>query len=103
MPSIKTLYVEREAAIDAATAVSGSGPAYIFYFMDAMMQAARSMGFSPSESELLVTQTFQGDGYTLTNVYSLRKDGKTLALQITYAHPKLNNPFSYKLVFGKNN
>jgi pyrroline-5-carboxylate reductase len=56
----KTLYVEREAAIDAATAVSGSGPAYIFYFMDAMMQAARSMGFSPSESELLVTQTFQG-------------------------------------------
>lgn len=56
----KTLYVEHEAAIDAATAVSGSGPAYIFYFMDAMMQAARNMGFSPSESELLVTQTFQG-------------------------------------------
>lgn len=56
----KTLYVEREEAIDAATAISGSGPAYIFYFMDAMMQAARGMGFSPSESELLVTQTFQG-------------------------------------------
>lgn len=56
----KTLYVEHEAAIDAATAVSGSGPAYIFYFMDAMMQAALNMGFSPAESELLVTQTFQG-------------------------------------------
>lgn len=56
----KTLYVEKEEAIDAATAVSGSGPAYIFYFMDAMMEAARKLGFSPSESELLVTQTFQG-------------------------------------------
>ena len=48
-----------------------------------------------------ITQTFQGDGYTLTNVYSMRKDGKTLALQITYAHPSLENPFSYKLVFRK--
>jgi hypothetical protein len=48
-----------------------------------------------------ITQTFQGDGYTLTYVYSMRKDGKTLALQITYAHPSLENPFSYKLVFRK--
>jgi hypothetical protein len=49
-----------------------------------------------------ITHTFQGDGATLTNVYSMRKDGKTLALQITYAAPKLENPFSYKLVFGRN-
>jgi len=48
-----------------------------------------------------ITQTFQGDGYSLTNVYSMRKDSKTLALQITYAHPKLNNPFSYKLVYKR--
>jgi len=48
-----------------------------------------------------VTQTFQGDGYTVTNTYSMRKDGKTLALQITYAHPSLENPFSYKLVFRR--
>lgn len=39
----KTLYVERESMIDAATAISGSGPAYVFYFMQAMMQAARDM------------------------------------------------------------
>lgn len=48
-----------------------------------------------------MTQTFRGDGYTLTHVYSMRKDGKTLALQATYSHPKLDSPFSYKLVFSR--
>lgn len=47
-------------------------------------------------------QTFQGDGYTLTFVYSMRPDGETLALQVTYAHPKLANNFSYKLVYQRN-
>ncbi len=56
----KSIYVEKEAAIDAATAISGSGPAYVYYFMDAMIQAALKMGFSESESELLVKQTFRG-------------------------------------------
>ncbi len=45
-------------------------------------------------------QTFQGDGYVLTHAYSMRKSGNTLALQITYAHPKLA-PFSYKLVYKR--
>ncbi|MEM9991063.1 MAG: pyrroline-5-carboxylate reductase dimerization domain-containing protein [Bacteroidota bacterium] len=56
----KAVYVENEAFIDAATAISGSGPAYVWFFMDAMMSAARGMGFSASESELLVSQTFRG-------------------------------------------
>lgn len=56
----KTLYVEKESAIDAATAISGSGPAYVFYFMKALIEAAEGMGFSASESELLVSQTFKG-------------------------------------------
>jgi pyrroline-5-carboxylate reductase len=56
----KTLYVENERAIDATTAISGSGPAYVYFFMDAMMQAAKGMGFSASEAELLVNQTFMG-------------------------------------------
>lgn len=47
-------------------------------------------------------QTLQGDGYSLKHVYSMRKDGASLALQITYTHPKLDNPFSYKLVFKRN-
>ena len=56
----KAFYVEQESMIDAATAISGSGPAYVYYFMDAMMKAAREMGFSNSEAELLVVQTFTG-------------------------------------------
>lgn len=56
----KAIYVEKETAIDAATAISGSGPAYVWYFMDAMMEAAQNMGFNHSESELLVSQTFRG-------------------------------------------
>jgi hypothetical protein len=47
-------------------------------------------------------QTITGDGYTMKYVYSMRKDGNSLALQITYTHPKLDNPFSYKLVFKRN-
>ncbi|MCM2250191.1 MAG: hypothetical protein NDI58_06485 [Geothrix sp.] len=47
-------------------------------------------------------QTLTGDGYTLKHIYSMRKDGNSLALQVTYTHPKLDNPFSYKLVFKRN-
>jgi len=56
----KTLYVNKEGLIDGATAVSGSGPAYVFYFMMAMIEAGKSLGFSQSESELLSYQTFKG-------------------------------------------
>jgi pyrroline-5-carboxylate reductase len=56
----KTVYVEHEDAIDAATAISGSGPAYVWFFMKSLMDAANAMGFSYSESELLVSQTFRG-------------------------------------------
>ncbi len=56
----KSIYVEKEAAIDASTAISGSGPAYVWYFMDALTRAAREMGFPQSQAELLVSQTFQG-------------------------------------------
>lgn len=56
----KTIYVEREDMIDSSTAISGSGPAYVYFFMNAMMEAAKQMGFSPSEAELLVSQTFTG-------------------------------------------
>ena len=66
----KAIYVAEESAIDAATAISGSGPAYVFYFMEAMMRAAREMGFGDSEAELLVSQTFRGavELYTKTDL-----------------------------------
>ena len=56
----KSVYVEDETLVDAATAISGSGPAYVYYFMEAMIQAAIKMGFTLSQSELLVNQTFMG-------------------------------------------
>lgn len=48
-----------------------------------------------------MTQTFQGDGYTLTQDYSMRRNGKSLAIQVTYTHKDLANPFTYKLVFKR--
>jgi len=56
----KTLYVEAEKSIDAATAVSGSGPAYVFFFMKSMIDTAIEMGFKRSEAELMCFQTFAG-------------------------------------------
>lgn len=56
----KAIFVSKEAKIDAGTAISGSGPAYVFYFINALKQAAKEMGFSDSAAQLLVTQTFKG-------------------------------------------
>lgn len=56
----KSLRVKNENFIDASTGISGSGPAYVFYFMQSMMEAALKMGFSPSDSRLLVSSTFEG-------------------------------------------
>jgi pyrroline-5-carboxylate reductase len=52
--------VKDENLIDASTGISGSGPAYVFYFMESMMEAARQMGFSEKVSKVLVSQTFSG-------------------------------------------
>lgn len=56
----KSLYVENEYMLNPATAISGSGPAYVFYVMEAIIQAAIQLGFTNSEAELLVHQTFYG-------------------------------------------
>lgn len=56
----KTLYVEDEKLLDAATAISGSGPAYVFYFMESLMEAAVKLGFTEAQAELLSWQTFHG-------------------------------------------
>ena len=56
----ESIHVSSEKEIDASTGISGSGPAYVFYFMQSMMEAARQMGFSPEDSKVLVSQTFEG-------------------------------------------
>jgi pyrroline-5-carboxylate reductase len=56
----KSIYVEQENLINAATAISGSGPAYVYYYMQAMIEQAEAMGFSKAAAELMVNQTFMG-------------------------------------------
>ena len=59
-PTGATLWLEEEAQLDAVTALSGSGPAYVCYFLEAMMQAAREMGLSEAQGRLLAQHTFAG-------------------------------------------
>lgn len=54
------LWVEREADLDAVTALSGSGPAYVFYFLEAMRQAGTEMGLSAETATRLAIGTFAG-------------------------------------------
>ncbi len=54
------LYVDHEDYLDMATALSGTGPAYVFMFMEAMIDAGVHMGFSRRVSEQLVLQTIEG-------------------------------------------
>lgn len=54
------LWLDDEARMDAITAVSGSGPAYVFYFIEALQQGAVELGFSPEEARKLSIETFAG-------------------------------------------
>jgi pyrroline-5-carboxylate reductase len=55
-----TVWLDDEAQIDPVTAVSGSGPAYVFYFIEAMQQAAVEMGLSEEQGKQLALATFVG-------------------------------------------
>jgi pyrroline-5-carboxylate reductase len=59
-PTGALLWVEREEDLDAVTAISGSGPAYVFYVVEAMMQAGVEMGLSEAQARALVLATFDG-------------------------------------------
>lgn len=52
--------VEDEDLLDVATAVSGTGPAYIFYIAENLLEAARAHGFDEQRAQRLVRHTFQG-------------------------------------------
>jgi pyrroline-5-carboxylate reductase len=59
-PTGQLLWVNHEPDLDAVTALSGSGPAYVFYFVEAMMQAATEMGLSEAQGKQLALATFAG-------------------------------------------
>jgi len=54
------IWVDDEAMLDAVTGVSGSGPAYVFYFLEALEAAARDLGFPAADARRLAYATFAG-------------------------------------------
>jgi pyrroline-5-carboxylate reductase len=58
----EVMWVGAEAQIDAVTALSGSGPAYVFYFMEAMREAGIGMGLDAAQAYQLAVATFIGAG-----------------------------------------
>ena len=54
------LWLTQEAQLDAVTALSGSGPAYVFYFIEAMIEAGIAMGLSRDQAHQLAVGTFVG-------------------------------------------
>ena len=56
----ESLWVDQEAQLDAVTALSGSGPAYVFFFLEAMTKAGVEMGLSAQQAHRLAVGTFVG-------------------------------------------
>lgn len=54
------IQLTNEQDIDAITALSGSGPAYVFYFMNAMIEQALTFGFDKNEAKSIILNTFKG-------------------------------------------
>ena len=55
-----TLWLDNESMLDAVTAVSGSGPAYVFYFIEALQAAALELGLPPQQARQHSLETFLG-------------------------------------------
>jgi pyrroline-5-carboxylate reductase len=75
----QTLVVD-ESLMDAVTATSGSGPAYFFGFVEAMIDGARNLGLSEADARVLVNQTLLGAARMISES---GKDAKTLRENVT--------------------
>lgn len=56
----ETIWVSREEDLDAVTAISGSGPAYVFYLIEALQAAAVALGLNEAQAKQLSIATFKG-------------------------------------------
>jgi pyrroline-5-carboxylate reductase len=63
----RSIFLEDESQLDAVTALSGSGPAYFYYVVKAMVEAGQQMGFDEGVSTLLVKQTMLGAYHLINN------------------------------------
>ena len=67
----QVLWVDKESELDSVTAISGSGPAYIYFIMNAMIEAAQELGLEKSVAQKLVAQTIIGAGDTGKDINDL--------------------------------
>ncbi|MBT2623090.1 pyrroline-5-carboxylate reductase [Chryseobacterium sp. ISL-6] len=63
----RSVYLENEELLDGVTALSGSGPAYFYYIVDAMIKAGVEMGIDENLSKLFVKQTMLGAYHLMNN------------------------------------
>ncbi len=61
----REIFVDDEKYLDMATAVMGSGPAYFFLFVEALIEAAEGIGFSTNAARTLILQTMLGSGHLI--------------------------------------
>jgi pyrroline-5-carboxylate reductase len=73
-PIGQVFWVEQESDLDSVTAISGSGPAYIYYIMNAMIDAAEEIGLKRSDAQRLVAQTIIGAGETGKDIDNLESE-----------------------------
>ena len=95
-----TLWVEHEAQLDAVTAVSGSGPAYFFLFLEAMQAAGTQLGLDEDTASMLAKQTALGaarmalegeDSPTTLREKVTSKGGTTAAALSSFEHNHFND------------
>ncbi len=107
---IGTTVVVDEKMMDAVTAVSGSGPAYVFLFVECMVKAAKSLGLDASASNDLVLQTLMGslsllenskDDASVLRARVTSKGGTTQAALKVFADEKIEKTFKTALLSAK--
>lgn len=80
LQTIGQTVIVKESMIDAVTAVSGSGPAYVFFFVEQWIKAARTLGFNKTQAKQLVYKTLLGSAHLLEKS---KFDAATLRVKVT--------------------
>jgi pyrroline-5-carboxylate reductase len=90
------IWVDKEGMIDSATAVSGSGPAYVFHLVEALSAAAVSVGFDKASAEKLARATVEGAGELLH-----QSDLTAEVLRQNVTSPKGTTAAALKVLMGR--
>ena len=106
-----TVWVNDDSSIDTVTAISGSGPAYVFYFIEALQRAARELGLTDEQGKTLALATFSGAAQLALNseesVESLResvtsKGGTTAAALHSFATARVADSIVKGVIAARN-